>query len=379
MEGQMLQMGHPENEKSRQGAVPILTRLRRRLGKSLKKGMAMKDCKLIQHIITILTLLDNLGHCRSIEKTSAFVAKSLSEQGTKNILDVNLGIQAKIRKPNAKGKTITVGVSRGRVEAPALQMGHNTGVPSEEIATVKGWKGFQNAFRKSHFKGTIKGTEKEILILELNVQGDRMTTNITTVRTMGDPHGNQASVRVHNEVGALGIRLKHGPGGAVTGGRVATMTKKSVTTRAIVKITSIVRLPTWIGMSAPVGTRTTRSIMSNRRSRGQRVIANVVRNNRSRSTGLGRSQDGIPMHRGGRRVMRIQMVRGWVKWRAISMMVEDLWDRRGGEMNRRASPGRKGRIMAGGIEETSNSSLEVITMVANGGQAIGHVAKEDWG
>ena len=48
-------------------------------------------------------------------------------------------------------------------------------------------------------------------------------------------------------------------------------------------------------------------------------------------------------------------------------------------MNRRASPGRKRRIMAGGVEETSNPSLEVITMVTNGGQAIGHVAKEDWG
>jgi hypothetical protein len=73
-------MGHPEDKESGQSAVTILTGLCGRLGKSLEKGMTMEDGKLIQHIVTVLALLDNLSHRRTIEKTSALVAKSLSKQ-----------------------------------------------------------------------------------------------------------------------------------------------------------------------------------------------------------------------------------------------------------------------------------------------------------
>jgi hypothetical protein len=163
-------------------------------------------------------------------------------------------------------------------------MRHNTGMPSEKVTTIIGRERLQNAFRKCHLKGTVKGTEKKILILELNVQRNRMTKDITTIRMMGNPHGHQTSVGVHNEVGALRVRLKHGPGRTAARERVTAMAKESVTTRTILETMTVIRFPTRIRTAALIGGRAPRATktMTNGGRRRRRAIASITREARSR-------------------------------------------------------------------------------------------------
>jgi hypothetical protein len=248
----------------------------------LEKRMTIENRKLVKHIIAIFALLDNLSHCRMIEKASALVSKSLSEQRTKDILNIDLGVQVKVGQPNAKRKTVTICVSWQRIEKPTLQMRYDTGMPSEEITTIIGRKCLQDTFSKSHLKGPIEGAEKKILILELNIQRNWMTMNITPIRMMGDPHRHQTSVGVHDEVGTLRVRLKHSPRRATARKRVTTMTKESVTTRPIRETTTIICVPLRIGGIA------TRPTKANRRRRKMTTMiigyATIMRMSLDRST-----------------------------------------------------------------------------------------------
>jgi hypothetical protein len=259
----------------------------------------MENGKLVEHLVAVLALLNNLSHYRMKEKAGALVPKSLSEKRTKNILDIHLGVQSKIREPDAKRKIFTISVSRRRIEKPSLQVRHHTGMPHQEITTIVRGKSFQHILSKGHLEGPIEGAEKELFVLELNVQRNRMTVSITAIRTMGEPDGHQTSVGVHNKVGPLRVGLKHSPRRTATRKRVTMMVKESVTTRPILKTMTIILGPTRIIMRSPITRIARRTTKANRR--GRWMMAIITRHTRSRRPTLNRVRSSGTSRSGGRR------------------------------------------------------------------------------
>jgi hypothetical protein len=63
----------------------------------------------------------------------------------------------------------------------------------------------------------------------------------------------------------------------------------------------------------------------------------------------------------------------------MPMVRENVRNRWGRKTKRRTTPRGEGSIMVRRVEQTSHPSLELTTVMTNGGEATSHVAKKDGG
>jgi hypothetical protein len=225
----------------------------------LKVGIAVIDEELEEGEVSILVLVDDLGHGRVSQETSGLVLESIGKQSWALILDVKLDKVREGIKPDTEGLVVGKGVHWWNVEAEIKMMTDDTGMPRKEgfRGIIDGHIVFQLVLDVLNVKWMGEAAKEQGFIHEAQIGRDGVAGDDTMIEALGIPWGRKTGVGINDEVRVERIQLNVSPTGAKTKRLLMALMKQRRTARKICEAIVTRRVSGWVMRSVGYGSGST--------------------------------------------------------------------------------------------------------------------------